>query len=90
LRGVPRRSQRVGNQKFFMDRDQISRELVLIAARIADARERITRHGEKVNAQEEEGGNADVERMILRACEDVLELHLNMQEKLKKLSRSTK
>jgi hypothetical protein len=73
-----------------MDRDQISRELVLIAARIADARERITRHGEKVNALEEEGRNADVERMILRACEDVLELHLNMQEKLKKLSRSTK
>jgi hypothetical protein len=74
-----------------MDRAQILEKLANLEAHIAEGKERIIRLREKISSLEARGAKAEFDKVVLRECEDLLELQLRIQQKLlKQLSASTR
>jgi hypothetical protein len=74
-----------------MDRNQTLNELAKLETRIAKSKERVVRVREKISSLEARGAKAEFDKVVLRECEELLELQLGIKAKLlKQLSASTR
>jgi hypothetical protein len=74
-----------------MDRNQTLKELAKLETRIAKSMERVVHLREKISSLEARGLKPEFDRVVLRECENLLELQLGIKAKLlKQLSASTR
>jgi hypothetical protein len=83
------RNQGLTGQFPNMDRETILRELALIEDRVARTQRQMASYRGTVSRLEQDGRDAGWAKLMLRQCEEVLELHLTLHAKLiDRLSRS--